>query len=220
MGSPEDEAGRFSNEGPQRTVTVHSFAAGKFEVTFGQWDACVEAGACSQRPGDHGWGRGTRPVVNVNWHDAQGYVKWLSGKTGQTYRLLSETEWEYAARAGTSTTFFFGPNIAQGKANCFLCGSQWDSKLTAPVGKFVANSYGLHDMHGNVCEWVQDAWHNDYSGAPIDGSAWMSGGDQTKRVVRGGSWGLIPQFLRSASRSFAATGDRNSNTGFRVARTL
>ena len=184
-----------SNEKPVHEVSIQPFSAGKFEVTFAEWDACLEAVGCSKRPDDQGWGRGNRPVINVNWEDAQQYVKWLSGKTGRRYRLLTESEWEYVARAGTTTEYSFGDCIDTGKANYDGnyefngCGKTGKYLLrTAAVGSYPANAWGLHDVHGNVWEWTQDCWHGSYAGAPTDGSAWTSGGDCARRVVRGGSW--------------------------------
>jgi formylglycine-generating enzyme required for sulfatase activity len=159
-------------------------------------------------------------VINVNWDDAQQYVAWLSRRTGKSYRLLSAAEWEYAARAGSDKAYSWGDEIGKGNANCNGCGSQWDFKQTAPVGSFAANAFGLHDMHGNVFEWTQDCNHLNYSGAPEDGSAWITGGDCAGRVVRGGSWYLTPEYLRSAARGWFITNDRSLFLGFRVGRTL
>ena len=210
----------FNNEQPVHQVTIpRALAVGKYEVTFSEWDACVSAGGCGHRPGDGGWGRGRRPVVNVSWEDAQQYVSWLSSQTGASYRLLSESEWEYAARAGTSTAYSWGNRIGSGRANCNGCGSQWDHSQTAPVGSFAANGFGLHDMHGNVFELVQDCWNQSYGGAPSDGGAWRSG-DCSHRVLRGGSWFFIPRYLRSAIRLRSPSGIRDNGLGFRVARTL
>jgi formylglycine-generating enzyme required for sulfatase activity len=153
---------------------------------------------------------------------AQAYVKWLSGITGKPYRLLSEAEYEYAARAGTETKYPWGDDIklnGKAMANCDACGSQWDKKQTAPVGSFAANAFGVYDMVGNVSEWTEDCWNESYQGAPADGSAWTSG-DCSRRVVRGGSWGLNPDFLRSAGRGWALTDGRSDGLGFWVARTL
>ena len=222
MGSPSSEAGREGDEGPAHRVTIaRPFAVGVYEVTFGEWDACVSDGGCgSYRPSDRGWGRGKRPVINVSWEDAQGYVRWLSGKTGEEYRLLSESEWEYVARAGTRTRYWWGVGIGRSRANCDGCGSRWDNRQTAPVGSFSPNAFGLHDVHGNVWEWVEDCWNGSYAGAPTDGSAWTSE-DCSRRILRGGSWGDGPwTFLRSAYRNWDSSGNRNVNFGFRVARTL
>ena len=209
------------DELPVHEVTIpDAFAVSVYEVTFAQWDACVLGGGCGgYRPDDEGWGRGTRPVIDVSWDDAQEYVGWLSGQTGQSYRLLSESEWEYVARAGTSTAYSWGNAIGSNRANCVGCGSQWDGSQTAPAGSFSANAYGVHDMHGNVFEWVEDCWNFSYAGAPSDGSAWRSG-DCSVRVLRGGSWNVNPRNLRSANRNRFTTGNRNIILGFRVARTL
>ena len=205
---------------PVHDVTVAApFAVGKYEVTFAEWDACVAAGGCTHRPDDEGWGRGTRPVINVSWEDAQEYVRWLSRKTGKSYRLLSEAEWEYVARAGSTTKYPWGDDIGTNKANCDGCGSQWDNKRTAPVGSFEPNAFGLFDTVGNVREWVKDCLNENYNGAPGDGSAWTSG-DCNQHVLRGGSWFNRPRFVRSAIRSRNDTGFREYINGFRVARTL
>lgn len=203
------------NEKPLREVSVASFALAKHELTFAQWDACVEHGPC-RWVSDEGWGRGDRPVVNVGWDDAQAYVRWLSRETGAFYRLPSEAEWEYAARAGTATRYSWGDPVGRNRANCDGCGSRWDNDRTAPVGSFPANPFGLHDMHGNVWEWVEDCWNGDYRGAPSDGSAWLQG-ECDKRMVRGGSWLRNPTRVRAAERAYGILG---SHFGFRVARTL
>lgn len=217
-----DVSGRgfFSSEYPVHRVTIeYPFAVGKYEVTFDEWDACVAAGGCSHQPNDEGWGRGTRPVIDVSWEDAQEYVTWLSGETGKPYRLLSEAEWEYVARAGTTTRYWWGNKIGTNNANCDGCGSQWDDKSTAPVGSFTANAFGVFDTAGNVWEWVKDCWNDDYKGAPTDGRAWTSG-DCTRRVWRGGSWDLFPENVRPAFRFRYYPGDRFNYHGFRIARTL
>jgi formylglycine-generating enzyme required for sulfatase activity len=193
------------------------FAVGKFEVTFAEWDACVAQGGCSHQPDDRGWGRGRQPVMGVDWDDAQQYVAWLWRKTGKAYRLLSEAEWEYAAQAGSGREAVAAPGA--NSANCDGCGSRWDDKQTAPVGSFAANAFGLHDMLGNVLEWTADCWNDSHAGAPADDSARQSG-DCTRRVLRGGSWGSNPELTRSARRLWNASGSRNVNFGFRVARTL
>ncbi len=229
MGSPGWEKERDDNEGPRHQVTIpQPFAVGKYEVTFGEWDACVAEGGCGgYRPPDTGWGRGRQPVVNVSWEDAKAYVGWLKRKTGKEYRLLSEAEWEYAARAGTTGPFHYGgTTISMDKANydgSYTYGSGVKGlyrKRTVPVGSFKPNWFGLHDVHGNVWEWVVDCWHGDYEGAPVDGSAWSSGGDCGKRVLRGGSWFDLPRFLRSANRLRNSSGLRYYHYGFRIARTL
>lgn len=226
MGSPANERSRDHDEGPQHRVTIsHPFAVGKFEVTFSEWDACVAGGGCSDKPGDEGWGRGRRPVINVSWDDAKAYVSWLSGKTGEAYRLLSEAEWEYAARAGTTTPFSTGRTITTAQANFdgnyTYNGSRQGRyrQETVTVGSFSANRFGLYDMHGNVWEWVEDCWNENYRGAPNDGSYRISG-NCSLRVLRGGAWSIAPWGLRSAIRLRGITGHRLNFSGFRVARTL
>jgi len=222
MGSPPSERGRAADESPQHRVTIaRPFAVGRFEVTFEEWDACVDDGGCNDyTPSDEGWGRVRRPAVNVSWDDAEAYVAWLSKKTGKPYRLLSESEYEYATRAGTQTAYPWGNAIGRNNADCHSCGSQWDARQTAPVGSFAANRFGLSDMVGNIREWTQDCYHDNYIGAPADGSAWILGGNCYHRVVRGGSYLLAPEFLRSASRYWFAEDYRLRYVGFRVARTL
>ena len=207
-----------------RVAIAQPFAVGKYEVTFAEWDACVAGGGCQgYRPDDEGWGRGRRPVINVRWKAAQAYVTWLSAQTGQQYRLLSEAEWEYVARAGTRTKYWWGDEIGRNRANCATCGSQWGGFFfgqTAPVGSFAANGWGLHDVHGNVWEWVQDCYKRSYAGASSEGGAWERG-DCGHRVRRGGSWDLIPSSLRSANRDGPEAVNRNNNVfGFRIARSL
>jgi formylglycine-generating enzyme required for sulfatase activity len=223
MGSPESETGRLAHEGPQHEVTIAKpFAVSKFEVTWDDWDACIKHGDCAQDPSDSAWGHGTRPVINVTWEQAKQYVAWISMMTGQPYRLLTEAEWEYAARAGTNTPYPWGNEIGSGNANCSGCGSRWaDEEQTAPVGSFPANAFGLHDMHGNVWEWVEDCYKNNYNGAPTDGSALIFP-NCINHVVRGGSWIVwqVPQTARSASRDNYAKDNRRAFVGFRVARTL
>ena len=221
IGSPAIGWRRNSDEHPPRKVTIRTaFAVSKFEVTFDEWDACVILGGCAWTARDAGWGRGKRPVMNVNWDDAQQYVAWLSRRTGKIYRLLSEAEWEYAARAGSDKAFSWGNEVGSGNANCNACGSQWDNKQTAPVGSFAANAFGLHDMHGNVWEWVQDCHHPNYLGVPEDGSPWTAGGDCSRRGSRGGDWANDTEGLRSARRGWEHTGNLNTHMGFRVGRTL
>jgi len=218
MGSPANEKGRLVNEDPQHRVMIaRPFAVSKFEVTFADWDACVSVGGCPH-VSDSGFERGTRPVINVSWDEAQQYGAWFSKMTGRPYRLLTEAEWEYAARAGSTTAYFWGDQIGKGNANCNDCGSQWDSRQASPVGSFKPNAFGLYDMAGNVWQWVQDCNHDNYNGAPTDGSAWI--GDCGRRVVRGGSWGNVPQFLRSASRDWYGAADRDFHIGFRLGRTI
>ena len=227
MGSPDSEWGRFNNEGPQHRVTItEPFAVGIYEVTFGEWDACVSAGGCNgYQPHGEGWGRGGRPVINVSWEDARAYVTWLSQRTGNHYRLLSESEWEYVARAGTMEPFHTGATISADQANydsSYTYGSGQKGRYrgrTVQVGTFSPNAFGLHEVHGNVWEWTQDCWNEDYTGAPADSRARESG-ECEQRVLRGGSWGDVPWLLRSADRGKNEPGTRDPKIGFRVARTL
>ena len=222
MGSPSHEQDRTIREGPVHEVRIGApFAAGVYEVTFTEWDACAASGGCGgHRPEDAGWGRGRRPAIHVGWDPAQSYVLWLSEKTGKRYRLLSESEWEYVARAGTRTPFHMGSTISTDQANYDGAKGQGAyRRKTVPVGSFAANAWGLHDVHGNVWEWVQDCWNNSYAGAPSDGSARESR-NCSLRVLRGGSWRGTPKLLRSANRSGFPSAARNNDVGFRVARTL
>jgi formylglycine-generating enzyme required for sulfatase activity len=208
MGSPPSEAGRSSDEGPQRWVDVTRFAMGKFEVTQRQWEAVMGSNPSGFRTCGPDC-----PVENVSWYDAQEFVRRLSQRTGQNYRLPSEAEWEYAARAGTTTAYFWGDAFDTGRANN-------NRSQTVRVGSYGANAFGLHDLHGNASEWVQDVWHDNYAGAPSDGSTWVTGGDQARRVLRGGSWGSSRQSLRSAFRYWDSPFIRVSFAGFRIARTF
>jgi formylglycine-generating enzyme required for sulfatase activity len=222
MGSPDDESGHDKNEGAQHKVVFKNrFAVAEFELTFEEWDTCVDHGDCDPHISTSGWGRGRQPAINVSWDDAKRYVEWLSRITGRTYRLLSEAEWEYAARAGSQTAYPWGNEVGKGHANCNGCGSEWDNKHTAPVGQFPANKFGLHDMHGNVWEWVEDCYHDNYDSPemPTDGSAWTTG-DCSFHVVRGGSWFHGPEELRSAQRFRYITVMRNDVLGIRVGRRL
>ncbi len=244
MGSPESEKDRQSDEDPQRKVSIAAFEMGRFEITVGQFRQFVQDNnyrtvaeqngkGCyvwinnewKQQPERNWQSPGftqsdNQPVVCVSWDDAQAYVTWLANKTGKQYRLPTEAEWEYAARAGTPTRYWWGDDIGNNNAVCGDCGSQWDGKQTAPVGSFKSNTFGLHDTAGNVWEWVQDCWHENYINAPADGSAWgdANGGYCSTRVVRGGSWVSNPQNLRSADRDRDVTEDANFNLGFRIAR--
>jgi len=219
MGSSADDPDHYDNEGPLHRVTIaQPVAVSKFEVTFEQWDACVAVGGCARVP-DSNMGRGMRPVINVSWDHAQQYVAWLAEMSGRPYRLLSEAEWEYAARAGTTTAFSWGDELGKNNANCNGCGSEWDGRQTAPVGSFAPNPFGLYDMHGNVWEWVEDCLHADYEGAPTDGSPWAEG-NCNERVIRGGSWIGYPVGLRSALRFWYSSDDHGADLGLRVARTL
>ena len=214
------QGGGDSDEKPVHRVSIKAFLMSATEVTFAQWDACVAAGGCSHKPSDRGWGRGSRPVINVSWKDiTEQYIPWLNKKNSKRYRLPTEAEWEYAARAGSETKYSWGNSIGNNKANCDGCGSRWDYSQTAPVASFAANAFGLYDMHGNVREWTQDCWNSSYKGAPSDGTAWLSG-DCGWRVLRGSSWFINPIGLRSANRGWYFAGYRDYNNGFRLAKTL
>lgn len=215
MGSPVSEPDRDKDEGPQHLVDIAKVAIGQFEVTQGQWRALMGRNPSYFSGFLNGWLKGCWdhcPVEQVSWEDAQVYVEKLSAKTGQTYRLPSEAEWEYAARAGTVTAYAFGSTIHAAQAN-------FGSKTT-PVGHHGANAYGLSDMHGNVWEWVQDCWHDSYHGAPSDSRAWVTACSDTRRVVRGGAWFNPPRNLRSALRNPYSPQTRDQLTGLRVARAL
>jgi formylglycine-generating enzyme required for sulfatase activity len=223
MGSPPAELGA---ETQHRVTIAAPFAVGKFEITFDEWGACVKDGGCGgYRPDDQHWGRGRRPVIDISWEKAEAYANWLSRKTGKPYRLLSEAEWEYAARAGTTTAYSTGTTLSPSAAN--FDGSEDGSgpsavnrKKTVPVGSFPANGFGLHDMHGNVTEWVEDCWHDNYSAAaPADGSAWLEG-NCDGRVMRGGSWEDSQTELRSAARLGEFKDQSSYADGFRVARSF
>jgi formylglycine-generating enzyme required for sulfatase activity len=228
MGSPESEPGRTNDEGPQHRVTfAKPFAVGRFAVTFAEWDACVAGGGCGgYKPSDEGWGRADRPVINVNRDDAQAYVKWLSKKTGRHYRLLSEAEREYVTRAGKQSPFWWGASISPEQANydgkyTYNGGSKGEYRgRTLPVKSFDPNPWGLYQVHGNVWEWVEDCWVDNYNGAPSDGSAWTTG-ECGSRVLRGGSWNAYPQYLRAAYHGIYFSGSgprvRSNDRGFRVA---
>ena len=222
MGSPAHEEGRSDVEGPVHRVTIaEPFAVGVYEVTFGEWDACASGGGCRNVLYDAGWGRGRRPVIHVSWQGARDYVEWLSWQTGKTYRLLSEAEWEYVARAGTQTSRYWGESEAgqcqhENGADQTLRRNNddvdWVSfatcddghSWTAPVGSYRANRFRLYDVLGNVFEWVQDCWNDSYVDAPSDGRVWESG-DCSSRVVRGGTWERDPSVLRSAARGRVPT---------------
>jgi formylglycine-generating enzyme required for sulfatase activity len=219
MGSPVTEAGRNDNEGPLHKVTITKpFAVSEFDVTFLDWDACVSSSGCDA-VSDDTMGRGSKPVVDVSWDQAHQYVAWLSRRTGQSYRLLTEAEWEYAARAGSSTAYPWGNEIGRDNANCRGCGSPWDTVQTSPVGSFTPNAFGLFDMQGNVWQWVEDCYKDSYSGAPADGSILITD-ICNRRVVRGGSWFTVPRYVRSAYRFGLATAYSFNDLGFRVARSL
>jgi formylglycine-generating enzyme required for sulfatase activity len=238
MGASKDDREALVSERPVREVVIaRPFKIGKYEVTFDEYDKFSLA-TDRRPPSDQGFGGGTRPVINVSWDDAVAYAKWLSDQTGKRYRLPTESEWEYVARAGTLTSRYWGDesNDACAHANVYdATGAkigpskygftfnphQCDDRFTetAPVGKFRPNEFGLHDMLGNVWEWVQDCWHESYAGAPVDGTAWGKdgGGNCGQRVMRGGSWYSGPEFLRSSFRTRDFADDRYGIIGFRLA---
>lgn len=208
-------------EKPIRPVTIPApIAMSAFEVTFEDWDRCVAHGGCGgHRPKDEGWERSwLRAVINVSWADAQSYVSWLSAETGQQYRLPSEAEWEYAARAGTATSYSWGDDAGLDRAQCNGCRAERRPRTT-PTGWFGANAFGLSDMQGNAAEWVEDCWNGRYVGAPADGSPWLEG-DCRRRVLRGGHFDASPRMIRSASRARDSVRARRARYGFRVARTI
>lgn len=203
------------DEQPVRWVQMKPFRLSKFEVTFAQYDVYVEQTG-AKKPSDEGWGRGHRPVINVSHQDAKGYIRWLNAATGRRFRLPSEAEWEYAARAGSATQYAWGGAIGEGRANCDGCSNRQSFEQTTVVGRFAPNAWGLYDMHGNVWEWVEDRYHPSYNGAPSDGRAWSSGGDAS-RVLRGGSWTNGPDSLRVSFRNWIQANNRDVNFGFRLA---
>ena len=204
------------DEGPRHQVNVPAFSISKHEVTFTEYDKFARATG-RRLPYDESWGRGDHPVINVSWSDARAYARWLSKQSGKTYRLPSESEWEYAARAGSVTRFWWDDGSDNLHANCFNCGSEWDSLRTATVGSFEANAFGLHDMTGNIQEWTEDCYHGSYRDAPVDGSARGAAGCNM-RVVRGGAYTSPLDTLRSAKRGQYDQDTRLDNLGFRVVR--
>ena len=219
MGCLNDDDDCYDDEKPVHEVTLpNNFAMAVYEVSFAEYDRYVQATG-ARRPDARGWGRGNRPVINVDWEEARAYARWLSEQTGQSYRLPTEAEWEYAARAGTTTKYSWG-NEATPEQAIYIGDDRW--KNTAPVGSFPANGFGLYDMHGNVWEWTQDCWHDSYRGAPTNGQVWegANGSDCDGRVVRGGSWGLNPGSLRAANRSHFRVSNRLSNLGLRLVQDL
>jgi formylglycine-generating enzyme required for sulfatase activity len=223
MGSPPSD---LEAETQHRVTIAYPFAVSKFEITFDEWQACLKDGGCGgYRPDDQGSGRGKRPVIDISWEKAKAYVNWLSRKTGKRYRLLSESEWEYAARAGTTTRFSFGDSLSPSQANYNSSEdgsgpSDANRQKTMPVGSFPPNAFSLYDMHGNAWEWVEDCWHDDYTAdAPTDGSPWLEG-NCDGRVGRGGSWEDSEGELRSAARTGEFKNESSYTDGIRVARGL
>lgn len=200
-------------------AVIKPFALSRYEVTWDEWLACVEAGPCTHIPSDHHWGRGRQPIMNITWQDAQDYVGFLRARTGQPYRLPVEAEWEYAARAGTDTFFPWGDEAGTYNANCRKCGTPWDGQGNAPVGTFKPNAFGLYDMHGNVWEWTEDCWNPTHDGAPTIARA-RTDGDCERRVIRSGSWYYIPRLMASTYRDRHPAKLFSYNIGIRVARDL
>ena len=231
IGSPNDESSRSSNEGPQQPVAFRvAFAVSRSEVSFEEYLACIAEGGCTpDRPGNYGWGYDKQPAMNLSWHDAKRYVEWLSKKTRAQYRLLSEAEWEYAARGCAkvceSTPFWFGNQISRDRANydwryAYLGSPKAQARRkTVPIDTGEPNPFGLLHVHGNVREWVEDCWNESLVGLPRDGTSRTSG-DCDRRVVRGGSWNDEPKDLRSAKRYGDVPTQRQAEIGFRVARAL
>ncbi len=187
------------------SIPGNKFAIAKYTVTFAEWDACVADGGCGgYQPSDNGWGRGSRPVINVSWNDAQAYVQWLSQKAGKAYRLPTAEEWEIAALAGSDTNYYWGNDVGRNNANCDGCGSEWDNRKTAPVGSFKPNAFGLCDMMGNVWQWTDSCWKDNCS----------------RRLFYGGSWNHRPEDMRATTRNWFETNKRMRYLGFRVAMTL
>ena len=220
----DDEAN--DNETPQHEVHIRrGFRMGVHEVTLGQFKQYIAAAGRDDLLSDdfiqYNSNDDRAAVVMVSWHDAQDFIGWLNKKEGtQAYRLPSESEWEYAARSGTTTRYSWGDEIGVNRANCDGCGNEWDDEQTAPVGRFEANGFGLYDMHGNVWEWVEDCYHDNYEGAPTDGSAWTTGCYEESAVVRGGSWYNNLRYLRAAGRDRGPPSDRDDGVGFRLVQDL
>ncbi len=225
MGTPEDEEGRGDDEGPQVRVTIgNPFAVGKYEVTWDEWVACVADGGCDNsgpesEGGDEGWGRGKRPVINVSWEDAQAYAAWLSSKTEETYRLPTEAEWEYVARAGSTSAYWWGSSIERNNLNCHVSACDDHFGNSSPAGSFLPNAFNAHDTHGNVSEWTEDCYTNDYTSQPKNGAPKLVE-NCSRRTVRGGNWYETSRFVRSGSRGKLDPLGRLNDVGFRVARDL
>jgi formylglycine-generating enzyme required for sulfatase activity len=210
------------SEAPLHEISLkRPFAIGRYKVTFAEWDACVADGGCGGNPlpDDSGWGRGERPVINVSWDDIQGYLEWLRKRTGKSYRLPTEAEWEFAARAGATGPYSFAGPISPARAN-YNAGDAEKApsgirfrNQTVPVNLFEPNGFGLYQVHGNAYEWVDDCWSPNYRQEPRQINC-----DQ--RVIRAGSWSSSANELRVTWRGFGLKGNRNNRRGFRVARNL
>jgi len=216
MGSPASEESRQGHESPQHNVRIPKpFAVGKFEISFTEWDACVREEGCAQvNVNEKGWRGGNLPVIRVSWLEAKAYTAWLSKRTRSAYRLLSEAEWEYVARAGTTTTFWWGTSAEDTRANYSRPGSP---NRPLPVDSHGANPFGLFNVLGNVAEWIEDCWHPDYQGAPTDGGAWLFH-TCTVRGHRGGAWSTESSHMRAAKRQWYPPTDRARDIGLRIAR--
>jgi formylglycine-generating enzyme required for sulfatase activity len=206
----------YHDERPQHEVTLRAFSISRYEVTFEEYDRFARATG-SPLPDDRGWGRGKRPVINVNWHEATKYTKWLTDQTGHQYQLPSEREWEYAATAGTDTNYWWGIRVGENNANCGICDSQWDGKKTAPVGSFKPNAFEIYDTIGNVMEWTRSCLRRSYQGAPATGNQWR-GGDCSQRMVRSSSYRSYINSLRTTKRNHFHPNTRIDTLGFRVVR--
>jgi formylglycine-generating enzyme required for sulfatase activity len=216
MGSPTDELGHEEDEGPQRMVEVKTFAVSRYEITADQWGICVQYGGCVG-----GTGKPLYPVTQVNWTDAEQYASWLSQITGAHYRLLSEAEWEFAARAGTTTRYSWGPGIGPDEASCQDCNADWDERQLSKIGSYKPNNFGLYDMSGNVWEWVKDCYHANYVGAPPDQTPWTEDCTDARRMTRGGSWSSPGVDLRVANRDKRPPdASRSPYIGVRIARDI
>lgn len=212
MGNAFDDSRK--RESPLHTVTVTDFAVGRHEVTFDQYDQFCNATG-RPKPADEGWGRGNRPVINVSWEDASAFSEWLNSETGLNFSLPSESQWEYFARAGTTTLYWTGNKLPKRAANCKDCGSKWDNRMTAPAGSFRPNPWGIYDTAGNAAEWVLDDFQRGYDGAPVDGSAWFIEGKRDK-AYRGGSWQYPKEELGSATRDSLRKDIKINTVGFRL----
>jgi formylglycine-generating enzyme required for sulfatase activity len=199
---------------PVHQVTLAPFAVGMYEVSFNQYDSFCEATG-REKPSDEEWGRGNRPAINVSWQDAMDFAQWLSNELGLSFSLPTEAQWEYFARAGTKGNYWTGKKLPPDAANCRDCGSRWDGKMTAPVGSFQPNPWGIYDTAGNVAEWTLDDWQPGYEGVPSDGSAWLNGSTGEK-IYRGGAWEYPLEGLASATRDWAKKSDAFNTIGFRL----
>lgn len=208
------------SEMPTRVVRFRKpFAIGRFETLHANWQACLDAGGCTHKPDDHKWGTERKPVINISHDMVHGYAEWLTKTTGKKYRLPSEAEWEYAAKAGTKSNYWFGDQVGENQVNCRKCGSPWSGIGNAPVGSFAPNPWGLYDMNGNAFEWVEDCWHETYDGAPKGPEAWVGGKCQF-RVIRGGSWYYYSRMSRAANRQKNPGAVKSYWLSFRLVREL